>query len=54
MQTILNVKALNSRKEIFCPESESTSFIKKHLPKILRKSNSFIYYIHLVNSCHYF
>ena len=44
MQTILNVKTLNSRKQIFCPECESTLFVKivhKNLRKILRK-NKFI------------
>ena len=39
MQTILNVKTLNLRKQIFCPECESTSFVKINLRKILRKSN---------------
>ena len=39
MQTILNVNTLNSRKEIFCPECESTSFVKINLRKILELSN---------------
>ena len=39
MQTILNVKTLNSRKEFFYPECESTSFGKINLRKVLRKSN---------------
>ena len=39
MQKILNVKTLNSRKQIFCPECESNSFEKINLRKILRKSN---------------
>ena len=39
MQTILNVKTLNSRKQIFCPECEISSFIKINLHKTLMKSN---------------
>ena len=39
LQNILNVKTLNSRKQIFCPECESTSFVKINLRKILRTSN---------------
>ena len=38
MQKIFNVKTLNSRKQIFCPECESNSFEKLNLRKILRKS----------------
>ena len=29
----MNVKTLNSRKQIFCPECESTSFVKINLRK---------------------
>ena len=39
MQKILNVKTLNSWKQVFCPECESNSFVKINLRKILRKSN---------------
>ena len=46
-----NVKTLNLRKQIFFPECESTSFLKINLRKIL---SSFIYYIYLANSCHYY
>ena len=45
MQTILNFKALNSRKQIFCSESGSTSFVKINLRKILRKNNFIIFSI---------
>ena len=31
-----NVKTLNLQKQIFCPECESTSFVKINLHKILR------------------
>ena len=51
------VKTLNLQKQIFCPECESTSFVKINLHKILRKNNFIIYiynYIYLVNSCHYY
>ena len=36
MQAILNVKTLNSRKEIFYSECESTLFVKINLRQILR------------------
>ena len=39
MQKILNVTTMNLRKQIFCPEYESTLFAKINLSKILRKSN---------------
>ena len=42
MQTVLNVKTLNSRKQVFCPEYESTLFVKINLDKFLRKSNFII------------
>ena len=57
MQTILNVKALTSREQVFCPECESTSFVKINPRKILRKSNLIllsIIAIHLANSCNYY
>ena len=45
MQLILNVKTLNSRKQIFCPECESTSFVKINLRKnFIFEFYSFIYY----------
>ena len=47
MQKILNVKTLNSQKQIFCPECESTSFVKVNLRKILRKSNLIFYLFYL-------
>ena len=34
MQTILNVKTLNLRKQIFSQKSESTSFVKINLHKM--------------------
>ena len=34
MQTILNVKTVNSRKQIFCQECESTLFVKTNLHKM--------------------
>ena len=39
MQKILNVTTQNLRKQIFCPEYESTLIVKINLSKILRKSN---------------
>ena len=39
MQKLLNVTTLNLRKHIFCPEYESTLFVKINLSKILRKNN---------------
>ena len=39
MQTILHVKTLNSRKQISCPECESTSLAKINLRKISSKIN---------------
>ena len=39
MQKILNVTTLNLRKQICCPEYESTLFVKINLSKILRKGN---------------
>ena len=50
MQTTSNVKTLNSRKQIFCPESESTSFVKINLRKILRKSNFILLSIIFIQS----
>ena len=34
MQTILNVKTVNSRKQIFCQECEGTLFVKTNLNKM--------------------
>ena len=45
MQKILNVKTLNLRKQNFCPECESTLFVKINLSKILRKSNFILLFI---------
>ena len=39
IQTVLNGKTLNSRKQIFCPEYTNTSLVKINLHKILRKIN---------------
>ena len=45
MQKILNVETLNLRKQNFCPECESTLFVKINLSKILRKSNFILLFI---------
>ena len=37
MQTILNIKTLNSRKNSFCPDCESTSFVKINIRKFKDK-----------------
>ena len=47
MKTILNVKTMNLRKEIFCPECESTSFVKINLRKVLKKSNFILQLLYL-------
>ena len=39
MQTIVNVKTLNLRKQNFCPECKSTLFVKINLCNVLRKRN---------------
>ena len=39
MQTIVNVKTLNLRKQNFCPERKSTLFVKINLCNVLRKRN---------------
>ena len=45
-----NVKTLNLQKQIFCPECESTSFVKINLHKILRKSNFILLSIIFIQS----
>ena len=47
MKTILNVETMNLRKEIFCPECESTSFVKINLRKVLKKSNFILQLLYL-------
>ena len=38
---------MNLRKEIFCPECESTSFVKINLRKVLKKSNFILQLLYL-------
>ena len=48
MQTIVNVKTLNLRKQFFCQECESASFVKTNLNKMqfLGKVISFFYLLY--------
>ena len=50
MQNILNVKILSLQKQMFCPECESTLFVKINLRKILRKSNFILLSIIFIQS----
>ena len=50
MQKLLNVTTSNLRKQIFCPEYESTLFVKINLSKILRKNNFILLSILFIKS----
>ena len=45
MQKILIVKILNLRKQICCPECESTLFVKMNLRQILKRGNFILLFI---------